>query len=133
MGFFEENRRRKNAERYERAERLERLKDQFGKVKDSYRNLSDEEKVALPGVVSELSPQRVMTVGSVIVTYRLNAADPLSAIFSLFSAGSAETKIREILTANPNADLVPMESALGVKIINIQRPGGGGGSIYASR
>src|SRR5665213_715457 len=77
MGFFEENRRRKNAERYERAERLERLKDQFGKVKDSYRNLSDEEKVALPGVVSELSPQRVMTVGSVIVTYRLNAADPL--------------------------------------------------------
>ena len=66
-----------------------------------------------------MKSSRIATFGNCVVVYAPAAEGILS---QLFDASEAEHKLGEILKANPDADLTKYEQALGIKILDVQRP-----------
>ena len=104
----------KKAREEVRRKHREELKASWEAVKKSFREMPPENKEKL---VQSLTPSRILIVGSTVVCYR--------AFFPklILASYSTDRKISEILTANPDADLKKMESALGIEIVSVQRKG----------
>ena len=68
------------------------------------------------------SKPRIITCPQAVVTYTISEEDDASSIINhLLHPADKEQRIREILAANPDADLTAYESALGIKIIKVDR------------
>jgi len=65
----------------------------------------------------------VMAVNDVVVAYEHRYDSIQALIRGLLEPKAIQEKITEVLTANPDADLVPLESSLGIKVISVQRKG----------
>jgi hypothetical protein len=69
--------------------------------------------------IQAMQKSYIATFGNCVVMYE-PASD--SVLAQLFDASKAEQKIGEILNANPDADLSKYENALGIRILDVQRP-----------
>ncbi len=85
---------------------------------------ADNEIEAVYSAVGQLiSPQKILMTADAIVTYQTNIERPLDILTGIFSPDSAEQRLKEILAAHPDVDLTKFESALGIKILDVQRKG----------
>jgi hypothetical protein len=94
----------------------------------STQNLPAQDKALLKEIVStafqftgiESDHTSILTVGSVIVVWRFNRLSKLLAP-TQEDLLAVESQLRQILTANPNADLKRYEAALGIAL-EVERP-----------
>ena len=88
--------------------------------------LTDENKAkaeaALKTVGQFIAPQKIFMTETAVVTYRSNIERPLELLASEYS-DSVDEKLKEILAIHPDADLTKFETALGIKIVDVQRRG----------
>lgn len=72
---------------------------------------------SLPSLGIQSKTDEIITVGSVVVTYRPN-------ILNIRESERRDIRnvFRAVLNANPNADLNAIQDSIGVKILNVQRP-----------
>lgn len=86
-------------------------------------------------VERSLPRKRVMIVNDIVVAYEHQYDSIQNLIRGFLKPAEIQQKITEVLTANPDADLVPLEGSLGIKVISVQRKGKekkgpSAGSIY---
>jgi len=72
-------------------------------------------------IARSMPRNQVMTVNDIVVAYEHQYDTIQNLIRGFRRPYLIQDKITEILTANPDADLVPLESSLGIKVISVQR------------
>ncbi len=86
-------------------------------------SVDDGSKEVTEFIGRSLPRKRVMTVNDIVVAYEHRYDSIQNLIRGVRSPSEIQKKITEVLTANPDADLVPLEGALGIKVISVQRKG----------
>lgn len=82
------------------------------------------DKIGRDAFKERLQDVRVVTGNNVVVTYKMVLANPIPSrlLKTLFAPEQVDEKLKELLAANPDLDLTKIEAALGISIIDIQRP-----------
>lgn len=97
--------------------------DEPGDVGSAPVDLSELIERGLPFIERSIARKTVITVNDIVVAYE-HQYDSIQNLIRGFNKPEAiQKQITELLTANPDADLVPLESALGIKVISVQRKG----------
>jgi hypothetical protein len=116
--------RRIKARRRQRHAEQGDLKDAFQGIIKAWKEMPSHERDKLNQTVNQIfAPEKTLTTANVVVTYRANVDRPLTILTAAHSSDSVEEKLKEILAANPDANLTKFESALGIKIVDVQRKG----------
>ena len=96
---------------------------EFQEIIDRPEEVVNPSKEVAEFIERSFPPKNIMTVNDVVVAYEHRYDSIQNLIRGFLEPSAIEEKITAVLTANPDADLVPLESSLGIKVISVQRKG----------